>query len=137
MPGGEGNASLPSLNVLLRRDLKSGQVNEWLRRPLTAPGFQLLGFYGGTPAVLVFLAGTNDPRWNTGKVPYLAFLAPRTLAWRPGYEAINGTGGSMVGTNLGIGTPIASPAAPLYQNYLHPLLFVGAFLPAVVSRLEI
>ena len=33
LPGGEGNAKLPVLNVLLRRDVKSGQVTEWLRRP--------------------------------------------------------------------------------------------------------
>jgi hypothetical protein len=77
MPGGEGNAKLPALNVLLRRDVKTGQDMEWLRRPLNASGFELLGVYGGAPAVLIYLADANDPRWSTGKVPYEVWLVSR------------------------------------------------------------
>ena len=72
--GGEGNAKLPVLNVLKRRDLKSGEVTEWLRRPVSASGFELLGVYSGTPGVLVYLADDNDPRWSTGEVPYEVWL---------------------------------------------------------------
>jgi hypothetical protein len=81
LPGGEGNAIPPVLNVLLRRDLKSGQVTEWLRRPLTASGFDLLAVYGGTPALLVYLADNNDPRWSNGTAPYEVWLVfgPGTL----------------------------------------------------------
>jgi hypothetical protein len=75
---------------------------------------------------------------------YVAVRAP--LGWRPGYGAINGTEGLMIGTNLGIGPPLYRGAPgdetvfpnsihvsqTVFQNYLHPLLFVGVFLPAVV-----
>jgi hypothetical protein len=77
LPGGEGRAKLPVLNVLLRRDVKSGQVTEWLRRPDTAPGFELLGVYSGAPAVLIYLADENDVRWSTGQVPYEVWLVSR------------------------------------------------------------
>lgn len=80
LPGGEGNAKLTVLNVLLRRDMKSGQVTEWLRRPVTASGFELLGVYGGAAAVLVYLADDNDIRWSTGKVPYEVWLVSRPAA---------------------------------------------------------
>jgi hypothetical protein len=66
-----------------------------------------------------------------------AFLAARLpLGWWPGYGDINGTDGLMIGTNLGFGEPIALTAVPLYQNYLHPLLFIGPFLPFIVWRWE-
>ena len=77
LPGGEGKAKLPALNVLLRRDVKSGQVTEWLRRTDTAPGFELLGVYSGAPAVLIYLADENDVRWSTGQVPYEVWLVSR------------------------------------------------------------
>lgn len=61
-----------------------------------------------------------------------AFLAVRLpLGWRPGNEEMNGLPQLMVGTNLGIGKPIAWTFVPLYQNYLQPLLFVGPFLPPI------
>jgi hypothetical protein len=63
-----------------------------------------------------------------------AFMAARSPGWRPGFQAINGTGGWMIGTNLGIGEPIAWTSVPLWQNYLHPLLFVGAFVPALARH---
>jgi hypothetical protein len=67
-----------------------------------------------------------------GVVCVAAYLAVRLpLGWRPGYGAINGTEGLMIGTNLGIGEPLYHRAAPLWANYLHPLLFVGIFLPSI------
>jgi hypothetical protein len=60
---------------------------------------------------------------------YLAVRLP--IERRLGSEAINGTG-LMIGTNLGIGEPIATTFVPLEMNYVHPLLFVGAFLPFIV-----
>jgi hypothetical protein len=38
----------------------------------------------------------------------------------------------MVGTNLGIGSPVAWSSVPLYENYLQPMLFVGLFLPFIL-----
>jgi hypothetical protein len=63
---------------------------------------------------------------------YLAVRLP--LGWTPGYAAINGTEGSMLGTNLGIGPPLYRGAAPSVMNYLHPLLFIGVFLPSLIWR---
>jgi hypothetical protein len=51
--------------------------------------------------------------------------------WRPAYRDINGTEGLMILTNLGIGEPLYSGAAPLFENYLQPFLFVGVFLPPI------
>jgi len=76
LPGGEGNAIPPVLNVLVRRDVKSGQVTEWMRRPLAAAGFELLGIYAGTPAILAYLVPNNYPRWNNNTVPYEIWLMP-------------------------------------------------------------
>jgi len=61
-----------------------------------------------------------------------AALAVRLpLGWRLGYGAINGTEGLMVGPNLGIGESPYRGAAPTWENYAHPLLFVGVFLPPI------
>lgn len=69
-----------------------------------------------------------------GMVCVVAFLAIRwPLGWRPGEGSMNGAG-LMIGTNLGFGEPIANLIPPLWENYLHPLLFVGLFLPAIVWR---
>jgi hypothetical protein len=57
--------------------VKSGQIEEWLRRTASASGFELLGVYGGSPAVLIYLADDNDVRWSSGKVPYEVWLLPR------------------------------------------------------------
>jgi hypothetical protein len=63
-----------------------------------------------------------------------AFLAARwPLGWRPGLGSMNGAG-LMIGTNLGFGEPIAALPCPLWENYLHPLLFVGGFIPVIVWR---
>jgi hypothetical protein len=64
-----------------------------------------------------------------------AFLAARVpLGWRLGYGNINGTTGLMIGTNLGIGHPLYYGVAPTYMNYLHPLLFVGVFIPFIALQ---
>jgi hypothetical protein len=61
-----------------------------------------------------------------------AYLAARLpLGWSLGYGSINGTERLMIGDNLGIGEPLYQPAAPIIFNYLHPLLFVGSFLPLI------
>jgi hypothetical protein len=40
----------------------------------------------------------------------------------------------MIGTNLGFGTQIFTGGmAPVSQNYIQPLLFVGAFLPWIIA----
>jgi len=70
-----------------------------------------------------------------GLTAAVAFVAVRLAAgWGVGYGAINGTTGLMIGTNLGIGTPLYLGAAPTYQNYLQVALFVGAFLPPIALR---
>jgi hypothetical protein len=73
-----------------------------------------------------------------GAVCLAAYLAVYPVVrlpvqWRSSYESINGTG-LMIGTNLGMGTPIATTFVPLYENYLQPLLFVGLFLPVIIWR---
>ncbi len=65
-----------------------------------------------------------------GAVCVIAFLAARLPhGWFPGYETINGTERLMILDNLGIGQPVYSGAAPLWQNYLQPALFVVPFMP--------
>jgi hypothetical protein len=119
-------------------------------RPVALAAALALGVLAKETAVLVvpvYLACHWRRAWRAGGVSPLlgttaglgaacvaAFVAARSLSWRPGFEAINGTGGWMAGTNLGVGTPIAWSSVPLYQNYLHPLLFVGAFVPALARH---
>lgn len=71
-----------------------------------------------------------------GGVCLTAFLAARLPhGWRlGGFDDINGTTGLMIGTNLGFGEPISLTSVPLWQNYLHPLLFVGIFVPFLAWR---
>jgi hypothetical protein len=70
-----------------------------------------------------------------GMVGVAAFLAARLpLGWRPGYGDLNGTTGLMVGTNLGIGPPLALTTVPLVENYLHIAAFFGAFVPVLAWR---
>jgi hypothetical protein len=64
-----------------------------------------------------------------------ACLATRLpLGWAPGLGQLNGTEGLMIGTNLGIGEPLYRGAAPTWQNYLQPLLFIVAFVPWIVAQ---
>jgi hypothetical protein len=69
-----------------------------------------------------------------GLVATGAFLAARMpLGWRPGFGALNGTTGLMAATNLGLtDEPVALTGVPLIEHYLHPILFVGLFLPPIV-----
>jgi hypothetical protein len=70
-----------------------------------------------------------------GLVCTASFFAVRLpIGWQLDFDAINGTSGLMVRTNLGIGEPDYLTSVSLYQNYLHPLLFVGAFLPFIAAR---
>jgi hypothetical protein len=68
-----------------------------------------------------------------GAVCVAAALAARVpLGWWLGYENINGTERLMIFDNLGIGEPLYRSAAPIYQNYLQPALFVLPFVPFIV-----
>jgi hypothetical protein len=59
------------------------------------------------------------------------FAARLPLGWSPGYGSINGTEGLMIADNLGVGEPRYVGAVPVVFNYLHPLLFVGSYLPFI------
>ncbi len=72
-----------------------------------------------------------------GAVCVAAYFAVRAaIGWRLGFDKINGTDGLMIESNLGfdlgLGFARYRLAAPLVMNYLHPLLFVGSFLPFIV-----
>ncbi len=70
-----------------------------------------------------------------GGVCAAAYLAARLpQGWQPTLQNVNGLDALMIGTNLGIGEPTAYPAAPLWVNYLHLLLFVGIFVPPLARR---
>ena len=72
---------------------------------------------------------------RSGTACVAAFLAARLpLGWRPGNEDLNGLSGLMIGTNLGIGEPLATTTVPLAMNYLHPALFILPFLPMIFLR---
>ena len=67
-----------------------------------------------------------------GFVCVAAFLSTRLpLGWRLGYHKLNGTNGSMIGLNLGLGDASVNLPVLLWVNYLHPLLFVGLFVPFI------
>ena len=67
-----------------------------------------------------------------GAAATAAFLATRlSFGWQPGAKEMNGAG-LMIGTNLGLGEPIAYSSVPLIVRYLHPMLFVGPFVPPIV-----
>jgi hypothetical protein len=66
-----------------------------------------------------------------GLVAVAAFLAVRLpFGWSGDTRSINGSQ-LMFLENLGLSDRPIATAAPLFQNYLHPALFVGLFLPAV------
>lgn len=88
------------------------------------PAYLACHWRRGTPALLRTAA--------IGLVCVAAYVAVRLpVGWSPGLSSPSGTSGLMLATNLGIGKPLYRPPAPLYQNYLQPLLFVGAFLPMI------
>jgi hypothetical protein len=66
-----------------------------------------------------------------------AYFAVRaSIGWRLGFDKINGTEGLMIESNLGIDLGLGYAkyrgAAPVVMNYLHPVLFVGPFLPFII-----
>jgi hypothetical protein len=77
-----------------------------------------------------------------------AFAAPREIdfvrsgfraassGWWPTMRALNGARGLMIGTNLGIGTPLDKGLGSntLPQNALHVFLFIAVFLPAIIRH---
>ena len=69
-----------------------------------------------------------------GAVCVAAFLAARLpLGWRPSTGNLNGAG-LVIAPNFGWEHPYVVLATPLWENLLHPLLFVGIFLPSIVWR---
>jgi hypothetical protein len=91
---------------------------------LMVPVYWACYWRGGWPPLLKAVA--------LGVVCVAAFLAARLpYGWYPGYEKINGTERLMVLDNLGIGEPYYTPAAPPWQNYMQPMLFVLPFVPFI------
>jgi hypothetical protein len=69
-----------------------------------------------------------------GAAAVTAYLAPRfPLGWRLGYASINATSQLMIGPNLWDSSLTPSPA-PIYQNYLFPGIYIGAFIPFIMLR---
>ena len=56
----------------------------------------------------------------------------RPIGWRPGNQEINGLSGLNIGTNLGFGERVAWTSVTLWENYLHPAVFVLPFVPFLV-----
>jgi hypothetical protein len=114
-------------------------------RPVALAAALALGVMAKETAVIVAPAYLAC-HWRRGLRPWLitaglgaaccaAFLAARLpLGWWPGYGNINGTPGLMIGTNLGFGETIANSTLPLWVNYLHPLLFIGVFVPSLIRH---
>jgi hypothetical protein len=114
-------------------------------RPIALAAALALGVLAKETAVIVapaYLACYGRRGWRAwgitaglGAACVAAFLVARLpLGWWPGYDNINGTTGLMIGTNLGFGEPIANLIVPLWVNYLHPLLFIGTFVPILAWR---
>lgn len=114
-------------------------------RPLALAATLALGIVAKETIVLVvpaYLACYGRRGWRTwlttaalGVVSVAAFAATRlALGWRPGAGSGMNGAGIMIGTNLGFGEPIANLIVPLWVNYLHPLLFVGSFVPILIWR---
>jgi hypothetical protein len=67
-----------------------------------------------------------------GTTATAGFLAARLpYGWQPGEKQMNEVG-LMIGTNLGIGEPIAYTSVSLVVRCLHPILFIVPFLPWIV-----
>ena len=114
-------------------------------RPLALAAALALGVMAKETAVLVvpaYFACYWRRGWRTwaisaglGAACVAAFLAVRLPAgWLNTENNINGLDALMVGTNLGIGEPLHTTGVPLWENYGHPLLFIGAFVPFLVWR---
>jgi len=91
---------------------------------LLVPAYLACNWRGGTFVLMKTAA--------LGAACVAAYFAARLpLGWSPGYGSINGTEELMIAANLGIGEPRAVTGVPIVFNYLHPLLFVGSFLPFI------
>ena len=117
-------------------------------RPLALAAALALGVMAKETAVIFLPAylAVSAPQPRKGLLPAivitgllavvcgLAFVAVRLpLGWRPGETTMNGIG-LMIGTNLGIGEPIADTTVGLWQNFVQPLLFIGLFLPFIAAN---
>jgi hypothetical protein len=62
----------------------------------------------------------------------IAYLGARVpLGWKLEFGSINATKGLMITSNLGIGRALYPSPAPIYLNYVFPLIFVGTFIPLI------
>jgi hypothetical protein len=90
------------------------------------PAYAACGWRRGRPALAWTAVLTA-----ASVAAFLAFRAP--YGWSLRYESIHGSEGLMILDNLGLGGNTAG-AAPLYENYVQPLVFVGLFLPLVARN---
>ena len=136
-----GQLTDPASHALYALGLIYVVQNRWVALALALA----LGVLAKETAV-VLVAGYYLCYWRAG-IPALsrtavlvvgcvaAFLAARLpLGWKVGFDAINATSGLMIGTNLGFGRQVFNQGlAPHSQNYIQPLVFIGAFLPWIVA----
>jgi hypothetical protein len=113
-------------------------------RPPALAAALALGIFAKETAVIVAPAYLAC-YWRQGKRAWLitgalgaicvgAYLAARLpLGWRPGAENINGAG-LVIAANFGLEQPRALLTVPLWENLLHPLLFVGPFVLFIFRR---
>jgi hypothetical protein len=113
-------------------------------RPLALAAALVLGIFAKETAVIIVPAYLAC-YWRRGVRTWLitaalgavcvaAYLAVRLpLGWRPESHDINGIG-LVISPNLGYKHPNAILIVPLWENFLHPLLFIGAFIPFILSR---
>jgi hypothetical protein len=113
-------------------------------RPLALAAALVLGIFAKETAVIIVPAYLAC-HWRRGVRTWLitaalgavcvaAYLAVRLpLGWRPEGQDINGVG-LVIGPNLGYTHPKAILIVPLWENLLHPVLFVGAFVPFILLR---
>jgi hypothetical protein len=113
-------------------------------RPLALAAALALGVLAKETVVLVapaYLACYWRRGWRSwviaaglGGACVASFLAARLpLGWRPGGDNLNGVG-LVIAPNLGFARSNALLIVPVWENLLHPVLFVGVFLPFLVRR---
>lgn len=112
------------------------------RRPLALAVALVLGVMAKETAVVLLPAYLAcDPgdrrRWletaGAAAAAGVAYFAARVpVGWGPNFESINGTAGLMVTSNLGLrDAPYRLKPGMLLRNYLHPIVFIGSFLPFI------
>src|SRR5579883_556763 len=113
-------------------------------RPLALASALALGIFAKETAVIVapaYLAcywRRGVRTWlitaSLGVVCVAAYLAVRLpLGWQPAADSINGVG-LVIAPNLGYEHPFAVMPVPLWENLLHPMLFIGAFVPFIIRQ---